>query len=244
MFHISIDKQCNTKYEIMKQFSILLLSIFFFQSCIEDDIINDRVEASFSITNAITEITLNDTFQLTTRYTDNVGKTITTTVDWSSSDETIATVSNDGLISAVAEGQATITASITSTEGETITDQIMVTVTMDQVDNNTNTERTGTIRTTSSYVLEGTFTLREIPNTNNLELVINDDYRASSSLPGLYIYLTNNVNTINNAKEIQAVRVFNGSHRYVIENTDINDYSNILYWCKPFSVKVGDATIQ
>ncbi|WP_299675416.1 Ig-like domain-containing protein [uncultured Tenacibaculum sp.] len=228
----------------MKQLSILLLSIFLLQSCVQDDIINDRVDASFSITNPITEITLNDTFQLTTKYTDNVGKTVTTNITWSSSNEMIATVSNSGLVTAVAQGQATIMASIVSEEGETITDEIVVTVTMDQVDNNTTQEKTGTIRTTSSYVLEGTFTLREIPNTNNLELVINDNYRASSSLPGLYIYLTNNPNTVNNAKEIQAVRVFNGAHTYIIEDTGINDFSHILYWCKPFSVKVGEAEIQ
>ncbi|WP_442265551.1 Ig-like domain-containing protein [Tenacibaculum sp. ZS6-P6] len=228
----------------MKQLSILLLSIFLLQSCVQDDIINDRVDASFSITNPITEITLNDTFQLTTKYTDNVGKTVTTNITWSSSNEMIATVSNSGLVTAVAQGQATIMASIVSEEGETITDEIVVTVTMDQVDNNTNQEKTGTIRTTSSYVLEGTFTLHEIPDTNNLELVINDNYRASSSLPGLYIYLTNNPNTVNNAKEIHAVRVFNGAHTYIIENTGINDFSHILYWCKPFSVKVGEAKIQ
>ena len=228
----------------MKQLSILLLSIFLLQSCVQDDIINDRVDASFSITNPITEITLNDTFQLTTKYTDNVGKTVTTNITWSSSNEMIATVSNSGLVTAVAQGQATIMASIVSEEGETITDEIVVTVTMDQVDNNTTQEKTGTIRTTSSYVLEGTFTLREIPNTNNLELVINDNYRASSSLPGLYIYLTNNPNTVNNAKEIEAVRVFNGAHTYIIEDTGINDFSHILYWCKPFSVKVGEAEIQ
>ena len=228
----------------MKQLSILLLSIFLLQSCVQDDIINDRVDASFSITNPITEITLNDTFQLTTKYTDNVGKTVTTNITWSSSNEMIATVSNSGLVTAVAQGQATIMASIVSEEGETITDEIVVTVAMDQVDNNTTQEKTGTIRTTSSYVLEGTFTLREIPNTNNLELVINDNYRASSSLPGLYIYLTNNPNTVNNAKEIEAVRVFNGAHTYIIEDTGINDFSHILYWCKPFSVKVGEAEIQ
>ncbi|SNR16987.1 Ig-like domain-containing protein [Tenacibaculum jejuense] len=228
----------------MKHLSILLLSIFLLQSCIQDDIIDDRVDASFSITNPISEITLSDTFQLTTKYTDNVGKTVTTNITWSSSNEMIATVSNSGLVTAVAQGQTTIMASIVSEEGETITDEIVVTVTMDQVDNNTTQEKTGTIRTTSSYVLEGTFTLREIPNTNNLELVINDNYRASSSLPGLYIYLTNNPNTVNNAKEIQAVRVFNGAHTYIIEDTGINDFSHILYWCKPFSVKVGEAEIQ
>ena len=85
--------------------------------------------------------------------------------------------------------------------------------------------------------------LSEIPGTNNLELKIENNYKASTSLPGLYLYLTNNPNTIANAKKIQKVAVFNGAHSYIIENTSINEFSHLLYWCKPFSVKVGDGEI-
>lgn len=52
-------------------------------------------------------------------------------VSWSSSDETAATVSDAGLVTAVAEGTATITASIT-VDGETYSDTCAVTVTAEQ----------------------------------------------------------------------------------------------------------------
>ena len=46
------------------------------------------------------------------------------------------------------------------------------------------------------------------------------------------------------ALEIGAVETFNGAHSYVIENTDISEYEFILYFCKPFVVKVGDGQIN
>ena len=105
-------------------------------------------------------------------------------------------------------------------------------------------EKSGTIATTSSYVLSGTFTLSELENSGDLRLSINDDYVADTALPGLYLYLTNNPSSIANALELGPVTVFNGAHQYTISDTGINDYSHLLYWCKPFTVKVGDGEIE
>ncbi|TCI92638.1 Ig-like domain-containing protein [Tenacibaculum sp. M341] len=232
---------------MMKQLKIFMLPLvlFFLQSCIQDDVINDRQDENFSITNPIEELTVSETYQYTTKYTDNVGKLVDLPITWTSSDNNIATVSASGLVSGIAEGQVTITASVDTEEGKTITETNDITITTAQVDNSGSIEeKSGTIATTSSYVLTGTFTIKEIEGTNDLELRINDDYRASTALPGLYLYLTNNKNTVNNAKEIEAVSVFNGAHTYIIRDTGINDFSHLLYWCKPFGVKVGDAEIQ
>lgn len=228
----------------MKNWFIILLCVGLLQSCIQNDIIDDRVDEAFSITNTIQQLTINNTYQYTTKYTDNVGKTVTIPITWTTSNSSIATISNSGLVTAVSQGEATITATVTTASGKTIMSTDMITVTMEQIDNNGPKTRTGTIMTTSSYKLAGTFTLREIPETDNLELIINSDYVASASLPGLYLYLTNNVNTINNAQQVSAVSVFNGAHTYTIQNTGINDFSHLLYWCKPFSVKVGQAEIK
>lgn len=228
----------------MKYPQFLLAFVLIFQSCIDNDIINDRVEEKLSFDNPIEQITINTTHQYSTKYTDNVGSVKTPQISWSSSNPTFISVSQTGLITALAEGTSTITASTTSETGQTVSVNNMVTATTQMVDNNTLQERTGTIKTTSSYTLTGTFTLKEIANSNNLELIINDDYQASSSLPGLFLYLTNNENTVSGAKEISAVSTFNGAHTYIIEDTKINDFSHLLYWCKPFSVKVGDAEIE
>lgn len=232
------------KNTLMKQFSFLLLLTLFLSSCVGDDIIADRVDEKLAINNPIEQLTLNRTYQYTTKYTDNVGQVKTPQVTWTSSQPGIISVSNTGLITALTIGQATVTASVTTAGGETITTEDMVMTTNQNIDNNGPREKKGTIRTTSSYALRGDFTIKEIPNTNDLELSISANYMASSSLPGLYLYLTNNPNTVNNAKEIAKVAVFNGAHKYTIKNTGINDFSHLLYWCKPFSVKVGDGEIK
>ena len=228
----------------MKHISFLLIFFLIFQSCIDNDIIDDRVEEKLSINNPIEKLTINTSHQYSTKYTDNVGNVTSTQVSWNSSNSSIISVTQTGLINALAEGVATITASTITSAGKTIIVNNEVTATQEIVDNSGPKEKTGTIRTTSSYTLTGTFTLKEIPNTNDLELIINSDYQASSSLPGLYLYLTNNPNTASGAKEIAAVSVFNGAHKYTIKDTNINDFSHLLYWCKPFGVKVGDAEIK
>lgn len=100
----------------------------------------------------------------------------------------------------------------------------------------------GEIKSTSSYVLEGNF--RYEHNGTQIVLSLDETYRASTALPGLYIYLSNNPNTVVGAFEIGAVTVFEGAHQYELpESMGIMDYKYILYWCKPFNVKVGEAQI-
>ena len=206
----------------------------------EDIVTVVGIAERLSINNPINELNAdnNQTHQYTTTYTDQTGQIQTPQITWASSDTNIATVTNDGLVSAIKSGHVIITATVTSGTGQTITDEDSITVTSNVQ------EKTGTIKTTSSYALTGTFTLREIPGTNDLELSINADYNASTALPGLYLYMTNNPSTVAGAKEIQKVAIFNGAHKYTITNTGINDFNHLLYWCKPFSVKVGDAEIK
>jgi len=60
----------------------------------------------------------------------------------------------------------------------------------------------------------------------------------------LYVYLTNNPSTTAGALEIGKVTVFEGTHIYTIEgDIPLNQYNYLLYFCKPFNVKVGDGEI-
>ncbi len=58
----------------------------------------------------------------------------------------------------------------------------------------------GQIRTTSSYTLKGNF--RYEYNGTQIILTLDETYRASSSLPGLYLYLTNNPNSPEDGYEV------------------------------------------
>jgi len=151
-----------------------------------------------------------------------------------------------GLATAISAGEVVVLASVPLTTGTTLTERIPITI------NNTpgstmvaeiiNANRIGTIRTTSSYKLEGDFTLKE--EDGKLIIDIADNYEASDALPGLYIYLTNNPNTNTGAVEIGAVDIFKGAHTYEVTGVNINDFDYLLYFCKPFGVKVGDGEIK
>ncbi len=217
--------------------------IFSLNSCIGEDVIDDFVEPSIRIGNPIGGLKINETHNYEAIYFNNVGVESSTTVNWSSSNTNIVSISNDGLATAISEGQATITATVTN-ENTTITDTELITIVAadEEPPAPVITNKGGTIKTTSSYTLKGDFTIEEIGN--NLKLSIASNYQASSALPGLYLYLTNNPNSVNNALIVAEVTVFSGEHEYEIPNTKIGDYKYLLYWCKPFSVKVGEAEIK
>ena len=103
-------------------------------------------------------------------------------------------------------------------------------------------QKAGSIRTTSSYLLEGDFTITQ--SEGNLVIQFASNYKASRSLPGLYVYLSNNPNSTSDAKEIGAVTVFEGVHSYTVPGIGLEDYTYLLYYCKPFRVKVGDGKIE
>ncbi len=214
---------------------LLLLSLV---GCIQDDFVADTIDPVLRITSSVDSISINSSFQFEAAYFNNVGVQTAVDVSWSSSDETIISIDNLGLAQAKALGQTLITASYDN--GQTTISDVMV-ANVGQTTVSAPAERTGMISTTSSYALSGDFTLKEVGN--NLVLEFESNYQASSALPGLYVYLTNNRNTIANAYEIGAVNIFNGKHSYTIPNVGVNDYSYVLYFCKPFTVKVGDGKI-
>ncbi|MFK7945967.1 MAG: DM13 domain-containing protein [Saprospiraceae bacterium] len=219
---------------------ITLFALLSFTACIQDDIINDFVEPILSITSSVDSIEINTSFQFESKFLNNVGVEEAVDVTWISSDPSVISINNDGLAEALEKGTATITVEYIGEQNrltDTRTVSVGETTTIQQ-----SQAKSGMIETTSSYALTGDFTLEQ----NGSDLILNFDanYNASTALPGLYVYLTNNRNTTANAYEIGAVQVFSGEHSYTIPNADINDYNYVLYFCKPFNVKVGDGEIQ
>ena len=234
---------CNIKPYKKNSFSFLFVTLFLFNACIGEDFIDDFVEPSFKIDNPITGLQVSKTHNYSGTYLNTIGEPETTNISWSSSDETVISIDNTGLATAISPGDATISAQIIS-DGETISDDDTLSIVEEEIENNLEKpeSRTGIIKTTSSYSLEGNFVITR--SEGNLTITIADDYTASTSLPGLYVYLSNNPNSISGGLEIDAVTVFNGAHSYEIENVAITKYNYLLYWCKPFGVKVGQAKIN
>jgi len=218
----------------------LVFFIFVLQGCIKDDFVNDTVDPVLRITANIDTLALGNTFQFEEIYLNNIGLEEQITVMWSSSDEAVISISNDGLATALELGSSIISIEYDDGTGLVLSDELLV-----HVGENTSISTqtfVGSIATTSSYLLEGDFTFSEAGSGVLLEFASN--YQASTALPGLYIYLSNNRNSIANAFEIGAVETFNGAHSYDVSNIGINDYSYIVYFCKPFNVKVGDGVIN
>ena len=173
-------------------------------------------------------------------YLNDVGQQEEVDFVWGSADESIITIDQEGVATAVAVGSATLF--VEFGEGDNIvTDSVQVAVGASTVIIE-NREITGEIRTTTFYDLEGTYVYRE--DGDNIILELGDDYIASRGLPGFYIYLSNNRNSIAGAFEIGEVTTFRGAHSYTIEGVGFEDYSHIVYFCKPFNVKIGDADLN
>ena len=221
-------------------YCLLCLVVVLFGACIGTDIVDDAVPVELRIAALPDTIAYGDTVELQATYFNNIGRETPAAIVWTSANSDIFRITTRGQGIGVATGQTSLTATTTAADGSTVTavSQIIVgaeTVTVAR-------ERTGTIRTTSSYELKGSFTIKQ--DGNDLLVEIGSDYSASTSLPGLYFYLTNNPRTTDGAEEVGRVAVFSGAHSYRIPNTMLDDFSHLLYFCKPFNVKVGDGKIE
>ena len=224
-------------------YSFLSLLIIFSIGCIGDDIIDDRVDEQLRITLMPETIAEGETFQFAARFTNNVGQVEEGRIEWSSSDESILTIDQTGLATALQQGLATVTATVNLDDGAPLVEMIPISVAATTVISEEVTSvRSGVIETTTFYTLEGDFTLEE--DDGKLILSIAENYLTTSALPGLYVYLTNNPNTTSGAFEIGRVDVYEGEHTYEIDGVGLNDFDFILYFCKPFNVKVGDGMIN
>ncbi|MDD3904648.1 MAG: Ig-like domain-containing protein, partial [Sphaerochaeta sp.] len=112
----------KTKFSLWSLVVVLILSVFLFTGC--DELLNPpKKVTSVTITQNDQAIILGNTLQLTA----TVAPSDATNKDviWSSSDTSVATVSASGLVSTVATGSATITA---TTEDQNKTDTVIITV--------------------------------------------------------------------------------------------------------------------
>lgn len=219
---------------------ICLLSILI-AGCIGDDFVDDRVDPVLRITNPIDSIAIDSSYTFELMYLNNVGMEESIEAEWTSSDPNIISISSNGVASAIGAGSAEITVEYSDEEG-TISDSNVIGVGERTVVEESEGKH-GSVATTTFYTLQGDFTLT--PNDDSgVVLAFGDDYEASTALPGLYVYLSNNPNTISGAREIQAVEVFEGAHSYEIPDVGLEDYGYVLYFCKPFNVKVGHGQIE
>jgi hypothetical protein len=223
------------KKTVMKYIILICMSSLFYASCIKDDILDDIIPENIRIINCLDTLAKDSTFLLKANYFNNSGAEESTDFDWQSSDTSILTIDSNGLIIAKKIGSSLITI---SAKGISVSKTLNVGTTTSLQ----SSSKSGQVNTTSSYALTGSFVLKKVGNDVNLNF--GSDYNASTALPGLFVYLSNNPNSIIGAYEIGRVTVFSGIHSYTIPNQGINDYNYVLYFCKPFNAKVGHGKIN
>ena len=209
-----------------------------FHGCIGTDILDDEVPATIRITTLPDSIAVGDSFQFEATFFNTVGQAEQVLIEWESEDPDILEINDNGLSRALSKGSTLVSA---IAPGKSLRAEHRINVGDTTIVPPAAT-RSGTIRTTSSYQLQGTFEVSE--DAGDLLIEIGNDYRASTALPGLYLYLTNNPNSISGALELGPVETFSGAHSYRIPGVSISSYSHLLYYCKPFSVKVGDGKFE
>ena len=212
-------------------FGLITISL---TSCIQD-----FVEPTIRITTTPNTILIGTQYQFDFAYFNNIGQQENITPTWTSSDPSLLSIDQNGTATGLMKGSVSVTAAYSDTDIN-ISESLPVNIGEESIEEPL--LKSGNIRTTSSYLLEGNFEITEENNILNIKIA--DNYKASTALPGLYIYLTNNTSSTSGAYEIGAVETFSGEHSYEIQGVGINDYSHILYFCKPFNVKVGDGEIK
>ena len=227
---------------MFRSMNLLLLMCIMLNGCIGDDLILDTVPEMLRIINPLETLAVGDTYTFELLFTNNVGIEETRGASWASSDPLILTIDQTGTAQGLSKGRATVSAQVQISNDADLIIELDITVDEETVASDDHTRR-GVIQTTSFYVLEGDFTVTR--SGEKLIIDIDENYKASSALPGLYLYLTNNPNTTQGALEVGAVEVFEGAHSYSLEgNIPLNQYDYLLYFCKPFNVKVGDGKIE
>ncbi|MCB0519046.1 MAG: Ig-like domain-containing protein [Lewinellaceae bacterium] len=226
----------------MKIFHFLLALPFLFNSCIGDDVVDDFVPPAVRITAPLDTLGVGKTWQFEAKFTNNIGAEEARPVAWSSSNLAVLGIDGTGLATGLSKGSAIVAAEVELGDGTTVKSERPVTVADSTVIPPVVMTLGGEIKSTSSYALKGSFEITE--SGSGILISIGSDYQASTALPGLYVYLGNNRSSIANAKELQQVAVFNGAHSYQVDGVGLNDYQYLLYWCKPFNVKVGEGEIK
>lgn len=215
-----------------KTISILLLTAF--TGCIGTDILDlEIVPRRVEITLAVDSLRVGDNFQFMADYFDSTGSQMPANIGWRSSDESVITIDNEGLASALVKGTAIIYATVND-----IQDSIPV-VAGEQTSVMV-TERSGSFQGRGSYRVEGQFTLKPATDAGTqLELILDNNFSTSNG-PGLYVYLSNSGTSITGGLNLGKLKSNSGAQSYEVpEEVNLNTYDFAVVYCQPFGVAFG-----
>lgn len=152
--------------------------------------------------------------------------------DWSSSDESIATVDFNGLVTAVGSGDVEITASALGTPSQPLRITCAATISI----------RTGTFTGRNGNTVRGTGAVETINGDDRL--VLRDNFRTTND-SRLYVYLTNSDDDVENGVNLGELGKTAGSQIYdITESTDPDLYDHIVILSDSLAIPVGAALLD
>lgn len=154
-------------------------------------------------------------------------------IAWSSSNEDVASVDENGLVTGIADGSVRISATAAGVTG--FVDLF--------IGDASSLSRTGQFEGLNGYRASGEATLM-VNDSGNLSLILSDDFSAQDG-PGLYFYLSNSRNSVSGGVEIGAARSLNGADTYEVpDGVELGAFNHVVLYCKPFGVGFGTAQLD
>lgn len=214
----------------VKQFYSLLLVGILCQGCIGTDLLDVEItDPVLRISFFPTQLQVADSFQLQFEYRDSLGSPANRPIAWISSDTSVASINEQGLLIGLDTGQTIITAVVGNA-----TDQVMIQVTKEETIVAVNS-RTGSLMGRAGYRIMGNFTV-SINDEKTILTIINA--QIDNTAPGPVYYLGNSKSSIANALRLGVAN--SGDQTYELpENITITTYDLLIVWCDPFNVLLG-----
>ncbi len=182
--------------------------------------------AEIRILTDVSTVAVGDTIQFMAEVTNILGEVLhDLEVEWSSSEPQVFNFFSSGNGVTVMEGISMIKAS---------SGMIMSPIKNIEIGSAQNLE--ATFSGLNGYTVSGMAVLSQ--SGPNLVLKFKDNFNAQPG-PGLFVYLSNNMNSVAGGREISTLKANSGSQVYEIANTDINAFQFVIIHCKPFNVPFG-----
>lgn len=170
---------------------------------------------------------------------------------WTSSDPSVITIDENGTLSPLTMGTATINVSAVVDQETVFAEALVITVSGETVieeepeveENTVSILGFGTFESNSFYSPGGTFQIVQANGETRINLA--DDFTSGGNVPDLVIYLSNQTNTNTGALFISEDIDATGKQSFLVPaGVDVNSYSNVLIYCRRFSQRVGFGVIN
>jgi len=193
---------------------------------------NQDAVASVTIEGDTTNMMVGETRQLTAVLRNVAGDVLTGDVSWTINNPAIASINDNGLVSAVADGA---TSAIATSEN-------INSIPFDVVVGNNDATRTGMFSGRNGYHAEGTAVLETIDVMT--VLAFGSDFSTQSG-PGLYVYLSPNEQNVTGGLSLGPLDSTSGAQAYELpEGADPAKYDYVIIYCQPFGVLFAVAPLQ